>query len=369
MAEIDKARVHIVLPEPSLFLDEQKSATAAIMLKLKTNHKLEEGQVKGIVKLVSNSVEGLTAENVTIVDMAGNILSEDIGSEGNAGRLTVSQVEIQKQYQKDMQTSVQSMLEKILGLGKVVVRVQMELDFDKIQRKITDFGEKVVRSEQVSEETAQNTSTSSAGVPGTDSNIPGYETGEETGSSESSRTDKVRNYEIDTIEEIKEVAQGSVKRLSVAVVVDKEIDTKLQTEIENLVKSSVGFDGERGDQISLAGIPFNTEYQEEMTRQLAQAEKRQIYMYAGLAILAFVIIGVVIGVVVRRRRLETQIPLTGEIMARPFTVEDDEDIQIPEKEFTPEEKEQRKIKERVEKVAREQPDDVAQLIRSWLAQE
>jgi len=75
MAEVDKARVHIVLPEPSLFIDEQKNATAAVMLKLKPNTTLEEGQVMGLVKLISNSVEGLKPDNVTIVDMTGKNLT------------------------------------------------------------------------------------------------------------------------------------------------------------------------------------------------------------------------------------------------------------------------------------------------------
>ncbi len=370
MAEVAKARVHIVLPEPSLFLDEQKNATAAVMLKLKPGLALEPGQVKGLVKLVASSVEGLKTENVTVVDLAGNILSEDLGLDEGARdkQLTVSQVEVQKQYQKEVQNSVQSMLERIVGIGKVVVRVQLALDFNKIQQKKQSFGEVVPRSTQVSEETSKTTSSGNTGVPGTDSNIPGYEAGGSTGASETSKSEKITNNEIDTFEESVEVAPGSVKKLSVAVVVDKEIDTKLQKDIEIAVKNATGFNQERGDQISVSGIPFNTEYQDKMQSEIAKAEKRQqMLVYAGLAGLALVIIGGVV-VSIRIKKRWAMRPVSAQKFA--VTPLPGADTGLPpEQEITPEEKERRRVKEQVEKVAKDHPGDVAQLLRTWLAEE
>jgi len=372
MAEVTQARVHIVLPEPSIFMDDQTNATAAIMLRLRPNSSLAEGQVRGLIKLVSNSVEGLKEENVTIVDMAGNILSENVAGPADSKALTMNQIELQKQYQKEIQGSVQTMLERVVGLGKAVVRVQLELDFDKIQQKVQDFGDVSTRSRQITEKTTRttNTSTNAPAAPGTDSNIPGYEAGGETGSSESSETERIDNNEIDTFEEIKEVAPGSVKRLSVAVVIDKEIDTKQQTDIENLVKSAIGFDGTRGDQISLAGIPFNTEYQDEMNKQIAAAEKFQMLLYGGVAAAALLVIAVVAVIALKRRKASAEIPVMDELKVGPFRVNEvTADDGIQEKELTSEEREMHRIKERVEKVAKDQPDDVAQLIRTWLAQE
>ncbi len=373
MVEVSKARVHIVLPEPSLFLDEQKNATAAVMLKLQPNKNLKEDQVRGLVQLIANSVEGLKPENVTIVDTTGNILSEDIGTDEKSqqNKLTMTQVELQKQFQKELQNSVQSMLERIVGVGKAVVRVQLELDFNRIQQKTQQFGNNVIRSRQVVEETSRSDSTGNIGAPGTDSNIPGYETGTETGSSESSKSEKIENYEVSSEETVKEVAPGSIKHLSVAVVIDKEIDTKQQKDIEEIVKSAVGFKSDRGDQISVAGMPFNTAYQDAMNAEIAKAEKQQQMMvYAGLAALALLVIGgVLASIVVKKRRVRTvETAIEGGIVV-PVPVEEMEELVTLEKEMTPEEKERKRIKEKVEKAAREHPDDVAQLLKTWLAEE
>lgn len=374
MAEVDKARVHIVQPEPSIFIEEEKNATAAIMLKLNPNKTLEPGQVKGLVMLVTNSVEGLKPENVTVVDMAGNILSEDIGTDeaSRTRKLTGDQVELQKQYQKDLQNSVQSMLERIVGVGKAVVRVQLELDFDKIRSKKQEYTDKVPRSQQVIEETSKTTNTGTPGVPGTDSNIPGYETVSETGTSETSRTEKITNNEINTYEEVKEQAPGSIRRLSVAVVVDKEIDSKQLAQIEQIVKGAAGFNENRGDQISVAGMPFNTEYRDKMESEIAAAEKRQqMLLYGGLAALALIAIGgVVTGVIVQKRRSRESLmdeEITGQIV--PLPISQIEDTPSLEKELSPEEKERKVRKDQVEKVAKEHPSDIAQLLRTWLAEE
>jgi flagellar M-ring protein FliF len=121
--------------------------------------------------------------------------------------------------------------------------------------------------------------------------------------------------------------------------------------------------------MSLAGIPFNAQYQDEMSREMAQAEKRQLIMYAGLALLALVVMAAVV-VMVKRRRSEVGLPLEGvEMNVGAFPFESEEPAEIPVKQLTPEEKEQKKVKDQVEKVAKDQPDSVAQLIRTWLAQD
>jgi len=101
MSEVDRARVHIVQPEPSLFSEDQKNATAAVMLKLKPNKTLEESQVAGIAKLVTNSVEGLTEDNITIVDINGNVLSENTSGSEN-GAISGKQVEIRASFRTQL---------------------------------------------------------------------------------------------------------------------------------------------------------------------------------------------------------------------------------------------------------------------------
>jgi flagellar M-ring protein FliF len=359
-------------------MEEQKNATAAVMLKLKPNKGLEEGQVLGLVKLISNSVEGLKPDNVTIVDMSGNNLTENIPTDPGAidKKLTTDQLDLQKQLQKEVQGNVQSMLERIFGLGKAVVRLQMQLDFDKIQKKSQEWGpEKVVRSKSEIEKTSNNSS-SNAGAPGTTSNIPGYTTPAQEGASQSTESEIITNNEIDLLETLQEVAPGSVRKLSVAVVIDKSLDTTQQKVIEDMVKSAVGFDTNRGDQISVAGMPFSTADADAMNQAIAQAEKQRLMMiYGGVAALALLVIGGIIAniIIKKRRTREMALPLYNEepvdqelTSMKNIPVERDE---ITGPELTKEEKELLRRREQVEKVAKEHPDDVAQLLRTWLAEE
>ena len=379
MAEVDKARVHIVIPEPSLFMEEQKNATAAIMLKFKPYKSLNEEQARGMVKLVTNSVEALKSENVTIVDTTGNILSEDVSNNDQTmeKKLTVSQVDLQKQIQKEIQNSAQTMLERVVGIGKAVVRVQLALDFDKIQTKKQEYGNKVPRSIQVNEETSKSTDSNQGGVPGTTSNIPGYPTqNQQSGSSESSKSEKIVNNEIDTYEEMRDVAPGSIKRLSVAVVVDKDITPKVKKDIEDVIKGAVGFETDRGDQISVAGMPFNTEYQDEMNREIANAQKQQqMLIFGGLAALALLLIGgVVTSIIIKRRKareLERQLAKQLESeLANNFAVKQGKGIGVFVEQMSEyEETEAERIKNQVEKIAKDHPDDIAQLLKTWLAEE
>lgn len=382
--EVDKARVHIVLPEPSLFQDEQKNATAAIMLKLKPYKSLDVGQVQGIVRLVANSVEGLKPENVTVVDDAGNVISEDLGldQEGVNRKLTKTQLELQEQYQKTVQNSVQTMLEKVVGFGKAVVRVQAELDFDKIKKYETEFGKPVTVSKQEKTESSRSNSSSAPPAPGPDANVgtpPGYESPDSNSSSEMERAETTTNNDIPKKETTTEVAPGQVKKLSVAVVVDKELPEKERRQITDIVKGASGYSEARGDQISVSGMPFNTEYQDEMKAAMAKAEKQKLLTYGGVAAAAALVLGAVAFSVMRKRKhREEAVAVSDSVeLGEPVPVMDfisefedyKETKKRQQEQISPEEMEKLRIKEEVEKVANENPADVANLLKSWLAEE
>lgn len=391
--EVDKARVHIVLPEPSLFKDEQKNATAAIMLKLKPYKSLDVSQVQGIVRLVANSVEGLKAENVTVVDDTGNVISEnlDLDQEGAGRKLSQSQMEMREQYQKKLQNSVQTMLEKVVGIGKAVVRVQAELDFDKIKRQDKEVKNPVTISKSTKKETTNSTSVPAAPVPGVTSNTNnqlGYVSPD--GNSTNSETDskeEIENYETSIYETVTEVAPGQVKKMSVAVVIDKELKANERQQITDIVKSASGYDQTRGDQISVSGMPFNTAYQDEMNAAIAAAEKQKMLLiYGGLAAVAAIVLGAVAFNVIKKRRqrlleeaaaramVEGVEPgeITEPVPVTDFLAEFEDYKENKKKEqgqMTPEEMEKLRIKEEVEKVANNNPADVAHLLKSWLAEE
>jgi flagellar M-ring protein FliF len=132
---VEYARVHIVMPEPSLFAEDQNDTTAAVTIKRALGSEMNEDQVRSIANLLAYSVEGLTTDKVTIVDTNGNTLSDFLGSSTSPHRLTANQLQIQQALENNIRQSVQSMLDKVFGAGKTVVRANAAVNFD--QKTIT----------------------------------------------------------------------------------------------------------------------------------------------------------------------------------------------------------------------------------------
>ncbi|MBI5469251.1 MAG: flagellar M-ring protein FliF, partial [Deltaproteobacteria bacterium] len=136
--EVDSARVHLAMPEKGVFLDEKKSARASIILRLKPGKTLSQGQVSSIVHLVANSFENLRPEDVTVVDTAGRMWTKG-AEEDDVLKLTASQLEYKRSIEKDMESRIQSLLEKAVGMNKVVARVSVDVDTKQVERTEETF--------------------------------------------------------------------------------------------------------------------------------------------------------------------------------------------------------------------------------------
>lgn len=130
MAEVEKARVHIVMPEDSLYKKNEKPSTASIMLKLKPSATLNREQVKGIVNLVAHSITGLKPENITVVDNFSHILNDQNNEQLAVGTTALTQLEMTKKVQDNIQKNLKTLLEQVLGPGKAAARVKVELNFE-----------------------------------------------------------------------------------------------------------------------------------------------------------------------------------------------------------------------------------------------
>jgi len=282
LEEVESCRVHIVMPKRSLFIEDRQPATASIILKLRSGRRLAEGQVRGIVHLVSASVPNLKPDNVTVVDGNGRLLAGDDDSDG-VRRYTSEQLEYQQRREKSLEAGVRSMLEKALGKGKAIVRVACDIDFMRQEETEEKYlaDNKVVRSEQLSSEQSSSLKGIPAGVPGLASNVTGNTRQTKTGgrSNGYSKKDQTRNYEIGKVVSRRVLPVGKLKRLSVAVIVDgtykkvvegegQEAVEKLQYEprspeelkqIESLVKNAVNFDPARGDRVKVTNMEFYSE--------------------------------------------------------------------------------------------------------------
>ncbi|MBN2538527.1 MAG: flagellar M-ring protein FliF, partial [Deltaproteobacteria bacterium] len=154
--EIQSSRVHIVVPQKSLFVKDQAEPTASVILKIKPGRTLKASQVEGITHLVASSIEGLDPKDVMIVDGGGDILSR-VEAESDTIGMSGSQGEYRKNMEKTLADRVQSMLEKVVGPGKAVVRVSAELDFQLLEKteETYDAEEPVIRSLRRKSETSQ----------------------------------------------------------------------------------------------------------------------------------------------------------------------------------------------------------------------
>ncbi|MEP7151881.1 MAG: flagellar basal-body MS-ring/collar protein FliF [Nitrospira sp.] len=277
MPEVERARVHLAIPERRLFATEQDRARASVVVSLRASQTLTKAQIQGVVHLVSSSVEGLQARDVTVVDGHGNLLS-NTSTDESAG-LSGTQMEYQRTLEKDIETRIQTMLERIVGVNKAVVRVSSVLDFRKIEttEERYDPNGQVVRSEQRGQERSSGVNGTSGGVPGVESNVPGGTEveGGQTSSNNNQTKNETVNYEISrTVSRIVEPT-GTIKKLSVAVLVDgtyeggkageatsdqpKKYVARSEEEmkrIEDIVKKAMGYSTERQDQVEVVSIQF-----------------------------------------------------------------------------------------------------------------
>jgi flagellar M-ring protein FliF len=278
--EVESCRVHLVMPEKTLFVDNEQPASASVAVKLKTGRRLSQEQINGIVHVVSSSVPRLSPDQVTVVDSSGRLLAGS-RSKTATGGLSLDQLEYQGQVEKNLEDRVKTMLEQALGEGKAVVRLACALDFQRHEKTEEHFlpDNRVIRSEQSLNESSRNADAQPQGVPGVRSNTPGPDLLPNqmvaAGGSSFEKQDRTVNYEIGKITSRILEPVGRITRVSVAVLVDgtykgetskagaaaREFVPRSAEEmqkIEALVKRAVNFDAERGDTVEVANIPFET---------------------------------------------------------------------------------------------------------------
>jgi flagellar M-ring protein FliF len=275
--EIDTARVHLALPEKGVFLDEQKKARASVIVKLKPGKQLTQGQVSSIVHLVANSTDNLKPEDVAVVDTAGKMWTRE-AEEDSGMMLSATQLEYKKSLEKDYEHRVQSMLEKAVGMDNVVARVSADVDTRHVEttEERYDPDGQVVRSEQKSKETSVG-GVAALGVPGVLSNMPETAQGGKPVNAappSSNRQSDVVNYEISKVTSHVVEPTGAIKRLTVSVLVDgtyqapasgteaggaKNYVPRTEEELAkftDMVKAAVGYSEIRGDVITVVSTPF-----------------------------------------------------------------------------------------------------------------
>ena len=267
---IDEARVHLVIPERQIFSRDAQSPSASVILR--TRNTLGHGQVSAIQHLVAAAAAGLDPARVAIVDDRGNLLA---GGEDKTGADAVlsNQENQTTDFEDRLRQRIESIVASVVGPGHVRVQVAADMKYDHVSETQESFDpdSKVIRSTQTTEHTASDTNPANGNAVSVGSALPGGQQANQQSNtkSASNETQETTNYEISKTVRTSTLDGGDVKRLSVAVVVDGDTSTdaggkdsyrprtaKEMQQIEALVKSAIGFNQQRGDQVQVTNMPF-----------------------------------------------------------------------------------------------------------------
>lgn len=270
---VEAARVHLVMPKRELFTRDKVEPTASVALKVAGTASVDKGEIAAIRHLVATAVPGLKPERITIVDNNGKLLAKGGDSEDSANAYTEEAEEYRVTYENRLRSTVERLLEQSVGVGKVKAEVHAEIDFDRTVRNLEKYDPEgqVVRSVQSVTENEQSNEKTQNDTVSVGNNLPDANQNAAGGSNNTARNraEETTNYEIskEVINSVKET--GTVKRLSIAVLVDgmyaENKDGELQytprteeeiASIERLVRSAVGYDEKRGDEVSVVNIQF-----------------------------------------------------------------------------------------------------------------
>jgi flagellar M-ring protein FliF len=354
LEEIKNARVHIVVPEKSIFLDQQKDAKASVVIQCKSGRTLSKDQIRGISHLVSSSVDGLKPESVSIVDFEGKLLSNPFSGSETA-IVGSNNMELQQNIEKNLEAKATQMLTGILGPSKAYVKVAVDLDFDRVEKTMEQYNpdSKVIRSEERADENTKN-------AP--------------DGDNQKERS--LTNYEIDkTVAHIIQEV-GNIKRLTISVAVDGKYTKDKKNSavyvprsadeiqnIESIIKNAMGYDLARGDQITVSQVQFDNEFLRQEQEEFQMRDKWEfrlmIAKYAAGVIIAFMLL--LFLRFMARTVVEAMNPPVPAI--EQFGIVDEAPEEIPA-----EIRESSQLLERIELMTRDEPSNIAAIIRQWLSE-
>jgi len=268
LAQVDSARVHLVLPRREIFSKDRQEPSAAIVLTLKGPGSLNQNKVQSIRHLVASAVPGLTPERVSIVDDRGNLLAR---GDDNVDLLSAANVEEMRiGYENRLSHTIESLVGKHVGADKVRADVAVDVDFDRLTENSEEFNpdQQVIRSSQSVEEGEKSAESTGAAATTVANQAPGGAAGGAGGGSSSNRKEQTVNYEISKKVKTYVKESGAIKRISVAVLVDgnykgegdkKTYEPRPKEELEQitkLVQNAIGFKKDRGDSVEVINMQF-----------------------------------------------------------------------------------------------------------------
>lgn len=308
LANVDAARVHLVLPRRQLFSREREEPSASIVIKVRGANRFTGSQVQAVQQLVAAAVPGLKPSRVSIVDDSGALLARTL-QEGEEGVSGVNAEEMRRSYESHLARTIEDLLERSVGVGKVRAEISAEMDFDRITTESESYDPdgQVVRSTQTVEESADTSERANDNAVTVAGNLPeatpgGTEAAQSA--SRSTRTEETVNFEISRVVKNHVRESGIINRISAAVLIDgtyavaddgtktysPRSDEEIQ-QLEKLARSAIGFNAERGDTVELVNMRFaavEEDWADESPPPLFGLSKNDYFRIAEILVLAVV---------------------------------------------------------------------------------
>ena len=381
--DVDKAKVNLTIPKSDNVFDNStsKKAKASIVLTLKGTS-ISKDSVQGIVALTTGAVQGLDKKNVKVVDQTGKILNkneEDDASDSSSA--TSKYMKLKSQYEKQMEKKITGLIEPVVGKGKVKASVNVDLNFDAVEKKITNYSNPQIRSENV-QASGKQTEIKQAQTGQVNDNVDNV-TGDEN--NDNASYNRTVNNELNT-ETTKIInAPGSIHPMTSSVVINGELSAGDAQHIRKLIQGALGYDKQRGDTVSVQAVNFARAKSTKKTVAKKPAKKTNWVLIGALIAAGVLTLGTIIFLVIRRRRRlaeeedyyddDYDVDVTDEgeeeeEEAKEVSEELDPEILAEKERQRKEEETKRKIAVSTEQKAKEyatkHPDVVADLISAWV---
>jgi flagellar M-ring protein FliF len=383
---VEAATVHLVLPQKDVFSDDESKPTASVLVASKGNSQLSGDQVQSIVHLVASSVEGLDPTQVTVAGSDGRILSTGGGASIATGGDSSAEAQTVN-FQNRMNSSLQKMLDSLVGPGHAVVTTTAVLDFDQTETRSKKYSADPAtpaESESINTETYSGTGTGQGGVLGPDNiQVPNN-----AGNGQYNNKNEVRNRQLDEVEEMRRSAPGSIERLNVSVLMDSAVAGGVNADqVQELLSAAAGIDATRGDTIAVASMPFDTTAataaQNELTAATAAEQQAKQMTLIKTGALVFVVLALIFLAWRANKRAKKRQQLTDEERKHLENMQAALEAQrraeldvgtsaatnmLEAPDFSNENNEAREERHReIEQLVKDKPEETAALIRSWLS--
>jgi len=299
---VESARVHLALPEESLYSEQERKPSASVVLRLNTSgQSLTPQEIRGITHLVASGVERLAPEDVRVLDSSGKMLSSSaaLGLAGGDGEV-LARLQMKRDFEMQLEQKVQSMLEEVAGEGKAIVRISANLDFDKKELEQSIFApgteNGVLESQQQMHEayTGSKGQTATQGVPGVGSNAvrnPMVSGSSSNGADSYEKTETNSKYQVNKTVAHSVVAPGQIKNLSMALFVDEALGEVETGKIEKAAAAAAGMDFKRGDEIVVESLSFaSAEGEEEKDKKAGASPLKGVYLSIGKDLAAILLL-------------------------------------------------------------------------------